>query len=277
MNINILLTRACNQNCYYCNNTYKHTNLINIDMSKIDLCINALKNLNTELTIELSGGEPGLVENFTDIVDVLKNQSFITEVNILSNGLVRKRYDVTQFFSYKHGYYREHSQLDLISKIPLFFDTSLSYDHNLPIEHVIILTPITLKSLLTNFEYWYSIFNDKRIEFKLLTPKTFEPTDTLILDSLKFYNKLKELSITERTFRSVITGLKCIKQYKNRDKIIQERCSIQSKFRFIDIESMQFGRCSMDVIQSDYIPLQDINVFTKSINSMCYQCYKYNL
>lgn len=277
MNINILLTRACNQNCYYCNNAYKHINLIHIDLNDIYTCIDALKNLKSELTIELSGGEPGLIENLIEIIDLLKQQSFISEVSILSNGLVRKRFDITKLFEYKHGYYREHSQLDIVDKISLLFDPKMNYDHSLPIEHVVILTPITLKSLLTNFEYWYSIFKDKNVEFKLLTPKTFDPTNSLIMESLRFYNLLKDLPMKKRTYWSVITGLKCINQFMNKDKEHQESCSIQSKFRFIDVESMQFGRCSMDVVQSDYIPLADINVFKQSINPMCYNCYKYNL
>lgn len=254
-----------------------YTNFIYIDLNDIFVCIDALKNLKSELTIELSGGEPGLIENLIEIIELLKQQSFISEVSILSNGLVRKRFDITKLFEYKHGYYREHSQLDIVDKISLLFDPKMNYDHKLPIEHVVILTPITLKSLLTNFEYWYSIFKDKNVEFKLLTPKTFDPTNQLISDSLKFYEMLKNLSITNRTNRSISTGLKCIEQYKNKDKELQKSCSIQSKFRFIDVESMQFGRCSMDVVQSDYISLVDINKFKESINPMCYNCYKYNL
>jgi hypothetical protein len=157
----------------------------------------------------------------------------------------------------------------------LLFDNDINYDHNLPIEHVIILTPKTLKSLFNYYDFWYEKLSDKDIEFKLVTPKTFRPDDKLIEGTKRFYKLW--IPKTKQTKRSIRIGLRYINKYYNPSVKEQEMCSISSKFRFIDIEHMKFGRCSMDVIQSDKVELNKINQLLQTINPMCYNCYKYSI
>ncbi|HOB26455.1 MAG TPA: radical SAM protein, partial [Bacilli bacterium] len=69
-NIGILLTRQCNQHCYYCD-VYKPYNneQIEVDLDYLQYVISLYGNI--PLHIEISGGEPGLVNNFEEIVTKL--------------------------------------------------------------------------------------------------------------------------------------------------------------------------------------------------------------
>jgi len=90
--IDIFLTSSCNQKCYYCTSYKPYLQKIKTDVQKIKYIVGILEKYNlNNFVLRLIGGEPGLVENLSEVVDFLK-QKHLNRLEIYSNSTVRVKY-----------------------------------------------------------------------------------------------------------------------------------------------------------------------------------------
>lgn len=287
-NLEFLITKRCNQTCYYCNNAkyQSENNLVEIDLDYIDWILKTYKKFGVDkIRIEISGGEPGIIKNFTDLIELFNSKKYITKIFLLSNGLIRKRFgnDIRELIGSKFDAYHEHTALDIDDKNILYFYPELTYyNSNKDTTHVLVLDDITVNSLLNNFDYFkeHNLYNCN-IDFKLLTPKVFYPEDELINKSKEFYNKLKSVK-NSINFSDMFA--EAINKFISR-KLNTKSTSICSKIsdlQYIDVEDKLIGQCSMQVEQCQKIDITENNIETvlKGLafekNKFCENCYKYN-
>ena len=87
--LDLLISKACNQDCYYCN-VYKNTKFkdktpeVDIDFLKY-----ALSCFDFNLNVIIGGGEPGIVSNLDEVYRTLKDTKKVKNIRLLSNGQVR--------------------------------------------------------------------------------------------------------------------------------------------------------------------------------------------
>lgn len=288
-NLEFLVTRRCNQNCYYCNNStfydIRKNNLIDLDIDYMKWVCDIYYDLGIRnIRIELSGGEPGLIKNFEDMIAMLNNLNYVRGIFILSNGLLRQRFqNIKDMIGNKFKGYEEHSALDINGKNILYFNDSITYfNSDSYVIHVLILNDITLDSLLNNFDYFKDIgLFERNIDFKILTPKVGYPSKELFDKTELFYNKLNNLAeISNITLNYSKINKKYI--YYETNTKYTDICAKISKFQFIDIENREIGQCSMQVAQSARYPVTPDtikNAITGKLfvkNSFCENCYKYD-
>lgn len=287
-NLEFLLTRKCNQKCYYCNNAMyqKENQLVEIDLDYINWVLQTYNKLHVNnIRIEISGGEPGIVKNFLDLIQLFDTKNYVSKIFLLSNGLIRKRFgnDIKEIIGNKFDGYQEHTALEINDKNILYFYPELNfYNSNNDTIHVLVLNEKTLNSLLNNFEY----FNEKNlyncnIDFKLLTPKVLYPEDQLLSKSKEFYDKLKSIKNTSKIVKLFVNA-----NYKYIGKKLNTKytniCSKISNLQYIDVENKLIGQCSMQVDQCNKIEVSEDNIkkvlkglaFEK--NNFCKNCYKYS-
>ena len=115
-------TLKCNQKCYYCdvhgNSMFEDSDpVVDIDFLKFVLDCHKY----ADLTVQISGGEIGLLTNISEFFDTICSYSNVKKIGIESNGLLRKiGFD---FASIKDSYYYEHLVFDIIEKdIRTFYD-----------------------------------------------------------------------------------------------------------------------------------------------------------
>jgi len=270
-NIGILLTRQCNQHCYYCD-VYKpyENKQIEVDLDYVQYVISLYGDI--PLHIEISGGEPGLIINLVDIITSLLSKRNVIKMSLLSNGLCRNKYNIPELFGKKLNYYQEHSMLDIVNTDCLYFEPENEILEDW-MEQIIVLTDTTLNSLLNNFDYFESIdfFKPNRY-FKSITPK--KETLKADIDKLMlFFNKIKQYNTL------YLYGE--MSQYLPRADT-RQLCAQYSYNPFIDIDAKKLRHCSMQVDRSvSYdITSENIQLSLKgklfSYKSYCSVCYKYS-
>ncbi len=284
LDIEFLLTRKCNQECYYCNNSTYCNNQIEVDLDYFKYVLSLYYKLGIKsIRLKLSGGEPGIVSNIEDLVELSNNLDYVKRIFILSNGTLRKRFNSIQtLIGGKFDEYHEHAALDISNKDILYFDRDITFfnsdDYTL---NTLILTDITLNSLLNNFDYFseLGLFN-RNMDFKLLTPKV-SPLNTNTLNLTKvFYKRLltvKDLSKDILTYSSKSFSFidRCI------DPVKVSICAMVSGLQYIDLENRKIGQCSAQVKQSQRYDITEDNIkkalqgdlFT--VNDFCKKCIKY--
>lgn len=287
-NLEFLITKKCNQTCYYCNNSIyqKEDNLVEIDLDYIDWVLEIYNKYHVNnIRIEISGGEPGIAKNFLELIDLFNSKNYISKIFLLSNGLIRKRFgnDIKSVIGKKFDGYQEHTALEIRDKDILYFYPELTfYNSSKDTIHVVVLNEQTITSLLNNFDY----YNEKdlykcNIDFKLITPKVFYPNNELINKSKEFYDKLKSIKNISSAVNVFVNA-----NYKNFNKKLNTKytniCSKISMLQFIDVENKLLGQCSMQVEQCNKAAINEENIkkalkgilFEK--NEFCKNCYKYN-
>ncbi len=284
-NLEFLLTRKCNQNCYYCNNSTYCNNQVEVDLDYFKHILDLYYKLGVkDIRLELSGGEPGIISNIDKLIELCNNLSYIKKIFILSNGILRKRFNnIQNFIGKKFDGYHEHTALDINDKNILYFDKNITFfNSDKYMLHVLVLNEVTLDSLLNNFNYFVEsgLFN-RNIDFKLLTPKV-EPVSTVILNKTKvFYEKLFNIkNLTKDTFSYALKNYSYIDRPSNSSQI--NICSRISVFQFIDLDNKKIGQCSMQVEQSQKYDVSEENIeralqgdlFTP--NDFCKNCVKYS-
>ncbi len=283
-NLEFLLTRKCNQKCYYCNNSTYCDSQVEVDLDYFRYILNMYYNLGVKnIRLELSGGEPGLVSNIGDLIALANSLDYVKKIFVLSNGTLRKRFgSVRRLVGKKLDSYHEHYALDIVDRDILYFDKDITpfnlENHTLSI---LILTDITLNSLLNNFDYFLEIglFN-RGADFKLFTPKV-DPLSVDILEKTKiFYEKLfKVKNIPKSTFLHISKNYSCINRVIDPVKI--GICARISDLQFIDLENKKIGQCSILVAQSPKYDVTEDNIkkalqgnlFTTS--DFCKSCIRY--
>lgn len=278
-NLGILLTRKCNQRCYYCNNFNVNSDFTEIDIDYLDWILNLYTQHIPNIHVELSGGEPGLISNIDQVFELLIKKESVKKVSVLSNGMIRKLgYNLKDVFKNKFYGYTEHFCLEIRDKDILFFYPELPfYDLKSDwIDFVLVLSDVTLDSLLANIKHYQNIYN-LPIQWKSITPKKYYPTDDYIQKIEKFFNIILKYN------SNAIVDLARINLLKQKNKTnLYKTCSKISIFQFIDLEYKKIGMCSMQVEQSTKYDITNENI-KKAItgtlfshNSFCEKCYKIN-
>lgn len=269
---NIIFSKRCNQNCYYCDvwsqniNEYKTS----IDINKLNYIIDMFPK---NSIARINGGEPGILDNIEKGVHALLNHPNIKYVVIYSNGTIRyKGYD---FINYENVFYQEHLILDINDKqINKFYDM----DFDPRYKYVIILAPNTTKSLLENYDYFkkIGIFN-QNFYFKILVNKT--------MDCKKYINDVENLidKIILDTGRELSFTKNVIERIKNneQDYNVKKMCVSFPYNVYIDFESNVLGHCTMVTSKTSTYPLNEKNI-KKNLKGIlfkedeaCKNCYMY--
>jgi len=276
--------RYCNQNCYYCNNSDCVSNDFEyvVDLDYLNWILEIYNKFNVkDIKIEISGGEPALIKNIYELVELLNTKSYITQIYILSNGLLRKKVgNVKAFIGNKYHDYHEHNVLDIVDKdIIQFYNDINIYDKKDYGTYAVILTETTLKSLLDNFDYFKDTkLFEQPIHFKFLTPKTYYPSQETLEDTKRFYRKL--LALDNLTFISRYVATERLAQLEETINLNKTTlCAKISRYQFIDMQNKTIGLCSKQVYQSpafaitedDIKKALDGTLFTP--NDFCDKCY----
>ena len=230
--IELLLTKKCNQSCYYCT-TYKNDDVeVDIDFLKY-----ALDQLPSETGVELTGGEIGLVPNIDDVYRTVKDHPHIKHIIALSNGLLRSN-GVDWI---KDVEYWEHLVYEIKGKeiIKFYNHLDLYQDH----KYIIITTESTTKSILTNWDYFdrMGLFR-KNIFYKLMNHKSNTTIDRYYDDLVALYKRLNN-----RYFMDMLIHYK-IRLHGMLQKI---ECEKISPNPFIDIQDRILGHCAVNINKSD--------------------------
>lgn len=187
--IELLLSMNCNQKCYYCD--IKEVNEeVKIDVDFLKYSLNCF---NTDLMVELCGGEPGLVSNLDDVYKTIYNTKHVKKIQIMSNGLVRLR----DFDWLNNVYYNEHLIFDIIDKdIVKFYN--LHFDEVKNRKYVIVTTENVVNSIIKN----YSFFKDNGFLrdifwYKIIKKKAFN------IENMKTFSKLLNIRLYDPTIKEI--------------------------------------------------------------------------
>jgi hypothetical protein len=137
LRVDFYLTKTCNATCHYCTAWTKEKRNLVVDLKFLRSTLEKFKPHKTH--IQLLGGEPGLVKNLREVVDMIKEYDNF-KISILSNSVIRKRYpwvledpDIT---------YIEHLVLDFYEdRIEKLGRYEFLPENNLNNYNLIIMTP----------------------------------------------------------------------------------------------------------------------------------------
>lgn len=274
MKIGLLLTSKCNRACSYCD--HMTTNSADFDAS-VDLehMLDILSLFPKHSYVELSGGEPGLLANLLEIIDGISSLDNVDSIDVLSNGLAYQRYGSDLFKNEKLKSYREH-----------WFSGDFENPHGKH-EHVVVLSEDLLDYFFTKIEMFYegSSISDKRIEFKLFTPKVYYPENRYFARCESFYNYIRHYMTHPKTLEHIQTQLHYIDQYNQLGSDGNYPCYLFPKNVFIDLEGNKIHQCSMAVCESRKsgydITAENIRkltmgkLFDRPLTA-CSKCYKHD-
>jgi hypothetical protein len=227
--IELIATKKCNMNCYYC--TTQREDEVEVD---IDYLKWALDQCPQNLGVELTGGEIGLLTNLDEFYTTVKGHPHVKHIMVLSNGLVRQR-GVDWL---KEVEYWEHLIFDIDGKeIIKFYDLGLDGDH----KYVIVTTEKTTKSLLDHWKYHKSMGMIRdNFYYKMMNHKS----DLKIQD---YFEDLAELYIRlDRPYEQRML-LSTRMKYHAEERYLCEKCSPNP---FIDLQTKEIGHCAININQS---------------------------
>lgn len=277
--LGILLFRKCNQTCKYCNN-YKTSGCTYIDIDRILYILDTYIKLGViNIYLEFSGGEPALSENLDELLSTVYGIPEIAKIDILSNGLFRKKYSYL-LDKYSKLKCIEHVCKNIVGKDINYFYTDITPFNNTynNVKHLIVLDETTINSLINNFYYFLDTgLFDSNIDFKIISPKI----NTIANKLLSKYDSFSKLLVNNKKN-------KCFKDINNIHKFFTNNnyyynfCCKNSIMQYIDLENDTIGQCSMNVEQSQSYEINEKNIklaihgklFT--VNDMCYNCIRFD-
>lgn len=226
----MILTKNCNEYCKYCDLKNKgYTAQSETDLDYIKWIINTAPADN--LFIEVTGGEPGLITNLSDVIYFLKSSKKIKKTRMMSNGLVR----ITHGDLFKEvDFYNEHLVNKIVGKnIEKFYPLEFIYSDNA--RTVIVLDAGSTSSILKNFDYYKSIglFNEENFWLKLFVNRTVGVINQHLTDSIKLYDKI-----------NTSQAMHCKYRLTNIDKEPQTICKHVSWLPAIDIVDKKILHCA---------------------------------
>lgn len=171
--LDFLLTKKCDQKCYYCN-VYDKSIFVDEPYVDIDFLRYVLNNISFSFNVILGGGEPGIIVNIDDVYNELKKCNNVNNIRLLSNSKCR----LNKISWLNEVDYYEHSITDIIGKnITTFNCTNILetieiFKTQKNWKQVIVSTENVVTSLLNNYDYfekigmfsesfWYKLMNDK--------------------------------------------------------------------------------------------------------------------
>lgn len=267
--LDLLLTKSCNQKCYYCN-VYPETCFkdsqpeVDIDFLKYSLSL-----FDFNFNVIIGGGEPALVSNINDVYKTLIQNTKIKNIRLLSNGLARKN----KLYFIEYVDYYEHNIFDIQQKEILKFndlDIEFSGYDSKNWKHVIVCTENVVTSILQNFEYFKDLgmLSDK-FWYKIMNNKTHS--------SLKFMKKVEEF-YKKLKRENELYGI-----YDTQENVLKRKmCSKYPYMTSIDFESKKLLHCNANSIICERYDVTKENI-DASINgnlfpysSYCEGCYVFN-
>jgi len=248
---NIIFSKKCNQNCYYCDVWSQDILKYNTEVD-IDLLMYYLNYFPKHSVARINGGEPGLLTNLYDAVVTMLNHPNIEKVAIYSNGLVR--YLQKAPLDHPNVVYQEHLIQDIIGKnIHTFYN--MAFDNKY--KYVVILTENTTNSLIDDFDYFlnYGLMTNN-FYFKILVSKVIS-CDSYIAKIDKLFTLLQEKTNRNISFqRQVIERIKD----KKEDLTLKKICASFPYNVYLDFETMQLGHCTMITSKTKTYPLNKYNI-----------------
>jgi len=260
--IELMATKKCNNTCYYCTTHKDDKTIVDIDYLKwvLDQCP-------SELGVEMTGGEIGLLSNLDEFYKTVKDHPHVKYIMALSNGLVRK-IGVDWIDDVE---YWEHLVYDISDRKIIRFYPELGFnqDH----KYVIVTTEKTTKSLLNNWKYFKDIglFQDK-FYYKLMNHKS-----SISIDS--YFDELAELYT--RLDREYEQRMLLAYKIKNFLKVERKCCQMNSPNPFVDLQTGEVGHCAININESIKYKFNKENL-DKIINgkmippSYCETCYAFD-
>jgi len=228
--LEFILNKNCNKQCSYCDLLTKGiTTKAEIDIDYIDWLINNIPTDN--LFIELTGGEPGLVSNLPEIVQMLKSANNVKRIQLMSNGLVRINYpDLIA----EVDMYNEHFIDKIVdSTIKTFYPIEIAQQKN--IRNVVVLDKVTTVSILENYEYFeqFGLFNEDNYWLKMFVPRSNDIDAEHIAHIIKLCTKL------DTNYSNF-----CKQQLTTMDDDARLTCMYTSFLPSIDIEDKKILHCA---------------------------------
>lgn len=234
----------------------------------LDFLERVLSNLKHPMSITLSGGEPGLIKNISDVVSMIDNCPNVSKINILSNGKITTKIDMASIQT-KLEYRRHAITLEEIGS---------DYNSSIDMSYVVVLDDDMLET--ANPEE----YKQYPIEWKLLTPKTSYPTTEYMLKATDFYQHvldIKELHPKTRKFVDYHMDTSVKAFFRSKSDAHQRLCARLPLSMFIEFPTKSIGHCSMDVCRSQKY-LYSKEKFDEAMNGLlfqleeqCTECYKY--
>lgn len=258
-----MLTKRCNQSCYYCT-TYSVLEETVVDIDYLDWVLDQLPN---ETSVELTGGEIGLVENIDIVYHRLRRHPHIKNITALSNGLLRKR-DTTWL---KDIEYWEHLIYEIKGKEIIKFYQEL--DLNQLHKYIIVATQTTVASLLANWDYFDSMgIFEPNFDYKIMNHKSRTDIRSYTNDLIDLYSRLGNIFSKRMIMHYFMPN------YIRREK---ELCKKWSPNTFIDFQTKQLGHCAMNVLMSNKVEFNKENLLKMingefSNNDYCKKCYSFD-
>lgn len=262
--IQLFTTKKCNKNCYYCTTYSNDDTYVDIDYLKW-----ALDQCPTELGVELTGGEVGMIQNLDDVYTTVKDHPSVKHIIVLSNGLLRKR-GVDWLNDVE---YCEHLIHDIRGKeiVKFYDDLDLEQEH----KYVIVATETTTKSLLAHWDHFkeMGLFRDNFF-YKVMNHKSDESIEGYFNDLSNLYLKLNDVY-----FQRMLVHYYAMKKFH---KIVYEDkkllCQKYSPNPFIDLQTRELGHCALNVNKTTKVPfnaqnLTDLMHGKLSDNPYCQECY----
>jgi hypothetical protein len=268
-------TLKCNQTCYYCNihekSKFKDNDPI-VDTDYVRYVLTCHRN--ADLFLQISGGEVGLLSNLSEFFEVLYNFPKVVNINIESNGLLRKiGFD---FNGFRNIFYFEHLIFDINGRdVNTFYDLDfekITRNH----KFVIVSTEKTIDSILNNFDYFKDNgFFEERFWFKIIVPKSYTINFTKKLKN--FYKRLNDYqNYTWELFRlDNQIGKKDCKSFRN-------FCAINPPQPFVDFEKKQLVHCGVvsEIAKRFSFTAENAELNMKcslfSFEEYCKNCYVYD-
>lgn len=237
--LELFLTRNCNQTCYYCS-IYTGASQVEVDVDQVKY---VLDNGPSNMVVELTGGEIGLITNIDDVFKMVYDHPHIDHIIALSNGLIRKRgVDWLDKVDYI-----EHLIKDIRgTEVVKFYD--MDFDYNAV--NIIVATEITTKSILYNWDHFKNTeFVTDKFFIKLMNDKTHD-ISRYATQALKLY----ELLGNERQSKMV----KC---FVDKELFIEQKrlCSRNPPHTYIDFDECKIGHCAIKFGDCPEVPFSLMN------------------
>jgi len=231
--IEFFLTRNCNQSCYYCG-IFKENKTVEVDIDRVKYI---LDNSPSNLGIEMTGGEIGLIKNLDDVFKAIYNHKHTKHILALSNGLIRVRgvdwLDKVEYI--------EHLIKDIKgTDVEKFYDIEFLETAT----NIIVATEMTTKSLLFNWDHF------KHTEF--VTDKFFIKPMNKTRNILRYAPQAIELFKLLGNKRE-IKMTQCAKDtnlYANQKQL----CCLNTPSPFVDFDENVIGHCAITFHDCKTVP-----------------------
>jgi hypothetical protein len=266
--IQLMLTKNCNQNCYYCTTHANNPKREEVDIDFLKYVLDCCPN---ETGVELTGGEIGLIDNLDEVYKTVKDHKNIMHIKALSNGLIRQQ-GVDWLNEVE---YWEHLIHDIKNKeITKFYDLDLDQDHT----YVIVTTQYATLSLLNYWDYFEEMGLFKpNFFYKLMNHKSQVDIKLYFDELCDLYSKLNNVY-----FQRMLIHYYSKKRFSH--TIYNEKKALCSKYPpniYVDFQDKILGHCAMNVNLSHKEPFNKENLHNmmegKYIGAKyCDLCYSFD-